>query len=57
MARPYESDEMSEEKTLTEKVREAFAATGPVALEVVLTEIAVRITDLENTVAGIVDPE
>lgn len=48
---------MNEEKTLAEKVREAFAATGPAALEKVLTEIAVRVTDLEDTVAGIVDPE
>lgn len=35
------------EKTLQEKVREAFAATGPVALEALVLEMAVRIVDLE----------
>ena len=38
---------MSNEKTLQEQVREAFAATGPVALEKVVMEMAVRIVDLE----------
>jgi len=38
----------TDEKTLQEQVREAFAATGPVALEKVLTEMAGRITALES---------
>ena len=39
---------MSNEKSLQEQVREAFAATGPVALEKVVTEMAGRITALES---------
>lgn len=36
------------EKTLQEQVREAFAATGPVALEAVVMAMAVRIEHLES---------
>lgn len=36
------------EKTLVVKIREAFAATGPVALETVLTEMAGRVEALES---------
>lgn len=38
---------MATEKTLQQQVREAFAATGPAALEVLLTTMADRITALE----------
>lgn len=41
---------MSTEKTLQEQVRDAFAATGPVALEKVLTEMAASITALESMI-------
>lgn len=47
MARPDESDKMST-KTLQEQVREAFATTGPAALEVVVMAMADRITALEG---------
>lgn len=36
------------EKTLQEQVRDAFAATGPVAMEKLVTELANRITALES---------
>ena len=37
-----------DQKALKEQVREAFAATGPVALEKVVTEMAGRIEALES---------
>ena len=56
MARPDESDEMNNEKSLQEQVREAFAATGPVALEKVVTEMASRIEALESALDKATEP-
>ena len=39
---------MKSNKPLAAQVREAFAATGPVALEAVIAEMADRITALES---------
>ena len=41
---------MATEKSLQDQVREAFAATGPAALEKLITAMADRITELEAAV-------